>query len=1068
MSNIKSSNEVISISLDDAYEIIGGYKAADEKTVAIAMEMLEKESLTSDFALQLLTLYKSKMSLKDIDFNNISDVQLEKGLDKAIEFSRSEDDYIRQIFSDNTNNSLIINTKLIDTNGDEASVQAADNGALLLARTATEEIKRKLITGQLDSIDDAQKALNSQFASKYFDLRSAALKDVSGAYIEDASDAKKTVHILAKDISEKFENDKQAIKELDKELEKRTEKSKSTGLKAKWRKFKTLIVAGFMTISGASFMSSCSNDSKQDRKPTQQEVVNTPLNMKKTKVQPKTISLKQDTVKEVAVVMPTEYSDSLGISHAAWLSTQDFDNNSFTKQIDDSTTVQGYEFAYKRLTDSVMKQHFNGLTREQVLNAHRYLRSMYPNPENLASKGIDEATVEAAQKAKEFDQFLNDCGDKIPENMDKMFIDQIPGNLNIFATGIENPCDDGKVQYKTLQSKVKKDITWEEAVDSVKTDTIPGFSVADAEVIGERQNTVKEQQAINITERNGNENLTDGKEVKKDVPVEEANREVRGADKHNVLVKEQADTTKTSTITFAEAQAIVLDASAKVSAQQDTVKADVSSASVEQGDTVSVKKKKAANLRKEQAKKEARVQKGALNDSVSAPLFTKAATEIVNTKEEAKADTTASLFTEVAAEIINTSDTVKVSNVQAKEVENTVKEEAGSNQDPGTGGTEEIILGTENVPLGTPSAFDTPERGGFEGSGITKKADEHNRKILGDELYDLIVNGSPDKWFNNGDIAEGLSRRQWASVVAVMVATGPHQATTQEILDAINCQREIRAELFDKVKADVDGIRENRTRDGWTYDKPVYVRKIKNNGCEKKVTLDKIRTENRKKTTASGPKFPRFFKVIKQFIPAFTMDEPEIVGVRDNIVEKKLPIKITELNGNGQLTDGKVVKKNIPVKKALVDVKDADKHKVLVKDSNTETTGFVAEEFNGNENYTNGKKVKTVDVNQLLGIKVNGNTQVLVQTDKKPSSLRKQIAKLNDRYVKAAKANGLTGNVALDKYSEAGSEFISKFQKDNDITPEYINAISVYQQSKDNKVQANNRGNYINSQNLRA
>ena len=189
------------------------------------------------------------------------------------------------------------------------------------------------------------------------------------------------------------------------------------------------------------------------------------------------------------------------------------------------------------------------------------------------------------------------------------------------------------------------------------------------------------------------------------------------------------------------------------------------------------------------------------------------------------------------------------------------------------------------------------------------------------------------------------------------------------------------------------------------------------------------------------------------------------VDVVDNTRTVTEPLDVKKLNGNEKYGKGKVIKDNVPIEEAFRDV--TTDPLVLVEVSSSDTTKVVAQELNGNENYTNGKKVKTVDVNQLLGIKVNGDSKVLVQTDKKPSSLRKQIAKLSDRYVKAAKANGLTGNVALDKHLEAGSEFISKFQKDNDITPEYINAISVYQQSKDNKVQANNRGNYINSQNLR-
>lgn len=1035
MSNIKSSNEVISISLDDAYEIVGGYKAADEKTVAIAMEMLEKESLTSDFALQLLTLYKSKMSLKDIDFSNITDVQLEKGLDKAIEFSRSEEDYIRQIFSDKTNNDLIINTKLVDTNGDEASVQAADNGALLLARTATEEIKRKLITGQLNSIEDAQNALNSQFTSKYFDLRSAALKDVSGADIEDASDAKKTVHVLAKDISEKFENDKQAIEKLDKELEKRTEKSKSTGLKAKWRKFKTLIVAGFMTISGASFMSSCSNDSKQNTPPTQELRSGKLNNVKINPINEKTDSVqevkKDSVVQEAPVVMPTEYSDSLGISHAAWLSTQEFDNNSFTKQIDDSTTVQGYEFAYQRLTDSVMKQHFNGATREQVLNAHRYLRSMYPNPENLASKGIDEAIVEAAQKAKEFDQFLNDCDDKVPENMDKMFIDQIPGNLNVVAIGIDSPCDDGKVQYKTLQSKVQKDITWEEAVDSAK---VKGPTIINGETeVDVKADTTKVLDNVRAGKYNGNEKYGNGKLTKENVSVDEVDRTVTS--NPEVLVEQNTKEEKTDIISDADAQAVVLEASSKVSAQQN--------------DTVAVKKK-AANLRKEQAKKEARAQNTALSDSIVAPA--------------------APIIVEGETEVVTPTDTVQVKKEQAEVVAD-VKAKADVAKDTSMVVTQfvndEVMEDSPDVPLNAPAAWNVAERGGHNNTGVSLKHINYDKDILGEEKYNELLDfyySHAEVFRNNPDsaYARGYSPEQFIDIVTVLGVTEPNGAykTIMDYVSGCNEGQVMPPEVVASIVDDINGVNINHTRDGWIYNKEKRVLKVTYNGCDKKPTV-KAMSAPKVKNLRDQRKYKKWFKNLRKLIMG-----PAEVDVVDNTQTVTEPLDVKKLNGNEKYGKGKVIKDNVPVEETFRDV--TTDPLVLVEVSSSDTTKVVAQEVNGNENYTNGKKVKTVDVNQLLGIKVNGDSKVLVQTDKKPSSLRKQIAKLNDRYVKAAKANGLTGNVALDKYSEAGSEFISKFQKDNDITPEYINAISVYQQSKDNKVQANNRGNYINSQNLRA
>lgn len=1025
--------EVIGISLSDAYDIVGGYKEADEKTLAAAIRMLENDNSDSEFALQLIKMYKSGTSLKDAKFDKVSDENLEKGLEKATDFARTAKDTERETLSDSDINQFIINTQINDIYGNRVSSAAENEGINLLSRVAEQDTTQQIILGKDGSHKD-------NFFKRLINLRIGSLRKNKEAKLSDAFDPKKTVSVEAQAVSDMFENSKQEAKKFDEKLENRVEKSKSSKLKATWRKYKTLVVAGFMAISSVTFMSSCSNSNKQNTPPTQELRSDTLNNVRITEP----VVEKTDTIVEAApIVMPTEYSDSLGISHAAWLSTQEFTDNTFTMQIDDSTTIRGYEVAYQRL--ATVKDSLDGRTIEQGLNAYRYLRSMYPNPENLASKKIDEVTIEAAKKAKELDCFLKGEIAGIPTNLDKMFIDQVPGNIvGKYATGIENPCDDGKVQYKTLHSKVKEEVAQEvtEEVTEEVAET-PEVKLADeAFVLGVIQDTdtVKVQKTITATEHNGNQGLTDGKLIKDNISPEEANVEVKGADKHNVLVKKNDAAENDSN--SAQITATVLNGNqnltnGKVVGNDDltnvNVNTDNSRVLTESSDTVTVKKKKAANLRKEMAKKAERAAQA--TNTAATVVVAEAEAVVAGKAEEVKADVTAAtVVAEAEAVVVNNvgeakvdtaanaviaeAEAVVVGNVKEAKADTDVVAAEVSHKADGNGGMEEIIFGTENAPLGTPSAFDTPERGGFEGSGVTEKEIKVAKEKLGDELYDLIVNGSPDEWFNNGNIAEGLSRREWACIFAVMSETGPHQATTQEIIDAINCERKIKTKLFDAVKSDVDGVHKNRTRDGWTYDKQIYVRGVRNNGCGKKLTLDKVRVANRKKTTASGPKFPRLFR---KFI-GVKLAEPIVLDVIKDVdtVWVKKDITITEYNGNQGLTDGKLIKDNLSPEAAIVEVKDADKRNVLVQTNNS--ADIVAQEFNGNENLTDGKNLGEVEVNGDIQAR-NKDSKVLVNKKKGQKHLTfKEFKKKKERQLKLAQKKAqkkaAEGNAALQAWVE--------------------------------------------------
>ena len=155
--NFKSNNEskqqsaeVIGISLSDAYDIVGGYKDADEKTLAVAIEMLEKDNSNSDIALQLVKLYKSGTSLKDAKLSDLSDENLEKGLENATELARTIKDVERETLSDTTVNHFITNTPIMDVLGAPASNEAEKEGLNLLNRIVEEETSQQVICGASD------------------------------------------------------------------------------------------------------------------------------------------------------------------------------------------------------------------------------------------------------------------------------------------------------------------------------------------------------------------------------------------------------------------------------------------------------------------------------------------------------------------------------------------------------------------------------------------------------------------------------------------------------------------------------------------------------------------------------------------------------------------------------------------------------------------------------------------------------------------------------------------------------------------------------------------------------
>lgn len=869
---------------------------------------------------------------------------LERNLEEVIKFTSFDfvEDLERDILLDNEVSSAFGNTMFVNDGGNPVNDEAQKSACRAVIHTAIDDTARMVIENQeeLFSEEEFAEEVKNNALDRLDTLRTEAEaeKEEQNEPTEEKEEKSffgrlhdkfsKKVEVSGRSVIKMFETAKRDMQEYAQQIAEKAPSVKSKVLANKWHKCKTKIAA-VAVVAVSALGIGCSNSSTPTNVQSQpaprdsvEQVVDSVAPVDSTVVPTVTLQAAADTIK-----VPTEYSDSLGVSRSAFESTVKFDNNSFTQQVDDSKTIDGFAFAYKRVAE-VMSQIKNSVagdslandsvaqTPMQVLNSHRYIRSMYPNPDRMEKLGIkDSVLVEAAKAAQELDQFLNDCTDTIPQNISSMFaIEQIPGNMNVYATGIEAPCDDAKVLYQKVNVRqnptdsivnqadtISAQTTFDDLSSTLKTDTATFYK----DVVLTGANTLNKS----------NENFSDAEVV-------------RGADS-----KEFVDLSAKDKTILAEQ---TLDADTTQTEFDDFV--EVPEASVDTTQTTF--------------------------DDVM---------EIATDSLKASVDTTQTEFDDFV-EVADSSLTAPQKAFDANQTLSTDSIET------------EIVFDSDSVAIGTPSAGYVPERGGYNNTGVTLDRIKLNKRILGEETYQAIIDNTPADWYNKGGPAAGLTPEQWADIVTVMNHTGPNQATTTAIMEFINCGKKIDEETMTAVINDVNGVRINRTRDGWTYSKPVYVRKVNNNGCDKKRTLDQVRQENGKNRTASGPKYPRLFK------------------------------------------------KTTVVRQTAFD----DLPSILVKEEATDS--LVAAQYTlvkSNENFSDSKVVRTASEDEVINRQVSSDKKVYTQGTEtaqkkvKASIMRKRAAKIAQRYEKQAKEAGLTGNLDVDMKTAEGSKFAQEFLAKN-------------------------------------
>lgn len=913
---------------------------------------------------------------------------LERNLEDAINFSSLDfvEELERDLLLDQDVSNAFDNTLVVNDWGEPVNDAAQKSAYRAVIHVAIDDTTRMVIENQEEPFSEKEFAseVKNNALERLDNLRTEAEaeKEEQNKVIEEAKEEKsffgrlrdkfsRKIEVSGKSIINMFETAKRDMQEYTEQIAEKAPTVKSKVLANKWHQCKTKIAA-VAVVAMSAFSIGCSNSSntpqpQQAPVDTLEQVVDTATIVVTSPVPTVTLSAVEDTIK-----VPTEYSDSLGVSQSAFKSTVKFDNNSFTQQVDDSTTIEGFAFAYKRVAE-VMSQIKNCVASDslandsvaqtpmQVLNSHRYIRSMYPNPDRMEKLGIkDSVLIEAAKTAKELDQFLNDCTDTIPQNISSMFaIEQIPGNMNVYATGIESPCDDAKVQYK----KTNIPQTLEENVDvpvdttSIQKDFDALDSVLETDTITTYNDSIVSGFA---TLNKSNENFSDHKLVRPAQVSEFTDLEVK-SDK-TVLAEQGENNSEVDDFVEVSEES----ASPEVDATQTTF-----------DDITDVNNVAPVAL--------VDVEQTTFDDIEEADVTTPV--DSIQTEFDD--------FVEVADSTIAASDQAIQNIAQALSTDSV---------------TTEILFDSDSIAPGTLAAGYVAERGGYNNSGAALKDIKYSKRILGEDVYQALYQPLSEAfsddgavhqyWFGKNGVFGGLTPEEALIDITVMNVTGPNQETTTALMEAILCNEKMSAEIETKVKADVAGIHINKTRDGWTYNKPVYVSKVNDNGCGKKRTLNKVKTDDASETKASGPKYPRLFKkttVVRQ--TAFD----ELPSVLDIVNEES----------NDSIVNATYT---------------------LVK---------------SNENFTDSKVVRSASEEEVTNREISSDKQVYVQSNenapkRKASVMRKRIAKVTQRYEKQAKEAGLTGNLDIDMKTAEGSKFAQEFLAKNKMKAETI----VEQQTK--------------------
>lgn len=533
-----------------------------------------------------------------------------------------------------------------------------------------------------------------------------------------------------------------------------------------------------------------------------------------TRTELATVNTEQQNLQDVQTdsntyVVPV---DSARITEVARESTIDFFNKSIVPS--DSAYESGYDFALSRLTDDIMKSHFPGKTREEVLNSVRF---------DMSKPSYAVAKSDTARIAAEFFAYLGDCdGAKIPNNLSSILIEQFSGDRNVLVTSV-NPCNQTmetkRLKAVSNKAKVSTNVQQDEAEETPVTEVTGVNEVVETsndEVIKDTTNFIVGS-VTDFVERKDSTIYNDG-----EYKEYSSNQDGIPLD----VYKTQDDPTELNLSSMnvnvaeshgSEPQGSLIDKTDILSENADTLNNVLSGKQDIQGDSINF------NLH-ENSIPSVSVDSITSATSFQAPVFTTTATDDFS---------------------LTDNDTVNV------------------------------IVDSDSIPAGTPGAGYVPERGGVDYSGLTQHQEDLAKKFFEKkfasefddytvDIYNDFVSSidSRDDFRAKGGLVEGATGRQAAFMLSAWASYYPSDPDIKVFLNyVIGCDQNkpMPEDISNRIKAKLDLVRQNHTLDGKPYDRNTILTRYTYNGCDEATTYTIGKTHGGKPSIGGGDTFTRFY-----------------------------------------------------------------------------------------------------------------------------------------------------------------------------------------------------------------
>ena len=867
--NNKSLETVLS--LNSAYDIVGGYRDADADTYKKALELVKLDS--PEFAEILSKLKESGSSFKAASVGELKDFseRLEKNIDTALEVYNKS--YIEDITDEVLEDEAVIeafnNTPITDDKGVELVDEERDNAERLVVHTSALEEIQNVVEATSDDELAKEKVVENVKNRTLFNIGALriganraktkdhiqAIKNNSESFftntlskLRNAFNFKKKVTVKQSSIVEKFNKAKKSFSSF---IGKIKEKVSSSKLKAKINKLATSIATAAVIVASCGPVNLKSNENKDVKDTTITHVIDTTSKQEADTTATFDLSsykLETSDIKE-EIRVPSEWNEDMGISQKRW-------NLLTSNYFRDKNGNNNYDKFYKAISSDMLEQGgiFEGKTREQVLSFYGYLKAYNLHAHQDAIKILDSffknCNGEGTIDIKDYKEVMSvmkqftPTGEVIGFNLEG---DHWVESMTFGDCGEKTKLNTKK-PVKPVVTKVTE--TTADTTTLVHSDTL---DVVFETVTHKPDTTVIEKQdTISVgLYRGNNTNPAEGEFVSTasvdDVLSEKPNNDRKVVIEQTTYNSTIADTSSVATTATTATSDTLATAQTKVTITETTI--------------------------------------------------------VVSSKESET--TTETIETTAVA------DTLRTSDAQFIEVVDGVEYDVN------------IVSDSDSLAVGTPAADNVAERGGYDNSGLTEaqymRAVNHFQKDGNTMFYTLVegVKAHPELR-TKGGIAEGLSAEETVYLLMVADLWGGKGQFKEEVTEFINyvndCDKELN--LSESIKNIFNRGNINASMDGIVGKNSNQVDHLELGDCGE--NPNQVVKGNGKATTPSNPvseKFPEFYKIRNtRELPIVFEEEVHEAKTITTTIEEQQQVDITLMRGNDfDVSAGEVVRDDVPV-----------------------------------------------------------------------------------------------------------------------------------------------------------